>query len=97
MLVAISVAFTCALGTTAPEGSVTVPLIVPRKVCAFAAMARSRIASTTRNSRFMALTPQIEFFTYLPSPGREQLDQSIRVLDEAAAHNSTPSRLPCAH
>ena len=32
--VATSVAVTFAPGTTAPEGSVTVPLMLPRKVCA---------------------------------------------------------------
>src|SRR5258708_827968 len=34
--VAVLVAFTVAPATTAPDGSVTLPLIAPRKVCAYA-------------------------------------------------------------
>ena len=36
MPVAFSVALTLALGTNAPDGSNTVPLMAPRKVCALA-------------------------------------------------------------
>src|SRR6266571_2854510 len=61
MPVATSVAFTVAFGTTPPDGSVTVPLIVPRNVCAFPATASDntiRIAITKRFIRFN--TPLIE-------------------------------------
>src|SRR6266849_3391226 len=48
--VAVSVAFTCAFGTELPDGSVTVPLMAPRNVWAFAAKLKVRITSTTRNN-----------------------------------------------
>ena len=51
--VAASVAFTWALGTTRPEGSVTVPLMAPRNVCAPANPARNNTNVNPRTTRFM--------------------------------------------
>src|SRR5215467_3097980 len=53
MPVAISVALTAALGTTPPDGSVTVPLIEPRKVWAFAATASENAIKITTTRRFI--------------------------------------------
>src|SRR5882762_4953876 len=53
MPVADSVALTWAFGTTAPEGSVTVPLIEPRNVWAFAAAASERTTRITKTKRFI--------------------------------------------
>src|SRR5579863_9866183 len=58
MPVATSVAFTWALGTEPPEGSVTVPLIAPRKVCAFIANPKDKMITTARNNRFMLSPPK---------------------------------------
>src|SRR6267142_2272855 len=57
MPVATSVAFTCAFGTELPDGSVTVPLIAPRKVCAFAATPKVKIITTARNNRLILPPP----------------------------------------
>src|SRR5260370_26372419 len=57
MLVAVSVAFTWAFGTTAPDGSVTVPLIAPRNVWAFVAAASANITVAARRKRLMFVTP----------------------------------------
>src|SRR5258708_3370719 len=57
MPVAVSVAFTWAFGTTAPDGSVTVPLIAPRNVWAFAAAASAKIMVAARRKRLMFVTP----------------------------------------
>ncbi len=46
-LVATCTAFTVAPGTTAPELSSTVPVRVPRSVCAVAAAAKHRHTTTT--------------------------------------------------
>src|SRR5216684_4286585 len=53
MPVALSVAFTAALGTDAPDGSVTVPLIVPRNVWAFAATASDKTTRIAKTRRFI--------------------------------------------
>src|SRR5882724_13155386 len=52
-----SVAFTAALGTTAPDGSVTVPLMAPRHVWASAATASERTKSITKTRRFIGQHP----------------------------------------
>src|SRR5712691_6950788 len=57
MLVAVSVAFTWAFVTTAPDGSVTVPLIAPRNVWAFVAAASANITVAARRKRLMFITP----------------------------------------
>src|SRR5712671_5737143 len=57
MPVALSVAFTCAFGTELPDGSVTVPLIAPRNVCAFAATPNVKIITTARNNRLILPPP----------------------------------------
>ncbi len=57
MLVAVSVAFTWAFGTTAPDGSVTVPLIAPRNVWAFIAAASANITVAAKRKRLMFITP----------------------------------------
>src|SRR6266404_1272418 len=67
ILVATSVAFTVAFGTTAPDGSVTVPLIAPRNVCAFATTPKLKIINTARNNRFI-LPPPDRFSEQLASP-----------------------------
>src|SRR5258707_14847636 len=65
MPVALSVAFTCAFGTELPDGSVTVPLIAPRNVCAFAATPKVKIITTARNNRLI-LPPPNRFSEQLP-------------------------------
>src|SRR5882724_198847 len=60
MPVEFSVALTWAFGTTAPEGSETVPLIAPRNVCAFTPTASDRTTRIARTRRFMIHTPLIE-------------------------------------
>src|SRR5882672_4547480 len=55
--VVLSVAFTAALGTTAPEGSVTVPLMAPRNVWAFAATASERTTRIAKTRRFIVQHP----------------------------------------
>src|SRR5260221_11730224 len=80
MPVALSVAFTVAFGTELPDGSVTVPLIAPRNVCAFAANPKLKIIiSTARKNRFI-----------LPPPDRfsEQLVSPRPLLPRAATLNS---------
>src|SRR5260221_899825 len=68
MPVALSVAFTVAFGTELPDGSVTVPLIAPRNVCAFAANPKLKIiSSTARKNRFI-LPPPDRFSEQLASP-----------------------------
>src|SRR6266571_3542712 len=57
MPVAVSVAFTWAFGTTAPDGSVTVPLIAPRNVWAFVAAASANITGAAKRKRLMFVTP----------------------------------------
>src|SRR6266436_5858199 len=57
MPVADSVAFTAALGTTAPDGSVTVPLMAPRNVWAFAATASERTKRIAKTKRFIGQHP----------------------------------------
>jgi hypothetical protein len=52
-LVETSVAFTFALGTNAPDGSLTVPLMDPRKVWAFAATTTVRRTNNTKSNRLM--------------------------------------------
>src|ERR1043166_6771635 len=51
--VALFVAFTVAPGTAAPEGSVTAPLIAPRKVCALAGKAKTSTRKSTTSSCFI--------------------------------------------
>src|SRR6516225_7395220 len=53
IFVAISVAFTFALGTNAPDGSLTVPLMDPRQVWAFAATATARKTTNRKSNRLM--------------------------------------------
>src|ERR1700686_2539639 len=55
------VAFTVAPATTAPDGSVTVPLIAPRKVCPYALTASRVIARTRPNQRriVISIAPQV--------------------------------------
>src|SRR5215467_5677519 len=55
--VAVSVALTVAFGTTPPDGSVTVPLMVPRKVWAFAATASDKAIRIATARRFIDSTP----------------------------------------
>src|SRR5258708_14591032 len=57
MPVELSVAFTCAFGTEAPEGSVTVPLIAPRNVCAFTPTASDKTTRIAKTRRFIFSTP----------------------------------------
>src|SRR5882762_9141834 len=64
--VALSVAFTCAFGTELPDGSVTVPLIAPRNVCAFAVTPKVKIITTARNNRLI-LPPPNQFSEQLVS------------------------------
>src|SRR6266478_598680 len=51
------VAFTWAFGTTAPEGSTTVPLMEPRNVWAFAATASERTTRIAKTKRFIGQHP----------------------------------------
>src|SRR6266478_5465514 len=55
--VALSVAFTCAFGTTLPDGSVTVPLIAPRNVWPFTATASDKTTRIAKTRRFIKSTP----------------------------------------
>src|SRR5206468_9137461 len=57
ILVAASVALTVAPGTTAPDGSVTVPLMAPRNVCEFATTANDNVNNTAVKKRFMSTLP----------------------------------------
>src|SRR2546427_6532870 len=59
MPVVDSVAFTAALGTTLPDGSVTVPLIAPRNVCASAATANDKTTRIANTRRFIISTPPL--------------------------------------
>ncbi len=59
MPVEVSSAFTCAPATEASEGSVTVPLMAPRNVCAF-------VFSATRPNKIAA--KNILFRIKLPTP-----------------------------
>src|SRR6266478_1978387 len=79
--VVLSVAFTAALGTDAPEGSVTVPLIAPRKVCAFAATANDKTTRIAITRRFIFSTPPhrdrtATDSTHAPRPGRGALEKT---------------------
>src|SRR5436190_9795317 len=60
-----------ALATTAPPGSETVPVIVPRSLCATAVMAISRQQTTTKASliTFSPLTPSERLN---PKPQKQQ-------------------------
>src|SRR5712671_1971139 len=80
MPVALSVAFTAALGTTAPDGSVTVPLIAPRNVCASAATASDKTTRIAKTRRFIISTPPLRDrtttdSTRIPRPGRGTLQK----------------------
>src|SRR5436309_14412504 len=55
--VALSVALTAAFGTTPPDGSVTVPLIAPRNVCAFTPTASDNTTRIAKTRRFIVSTP----------------------------------------
>src|SRR6266436_7843680 len=55
--VADSVALTVAFGTAAPDGSVTVPLMAPRKVWLFAVTTTTRVRSNTDRHRFIYRFP----------------------------------------
>src|SRR5690242_9805087 len=57
MPVVVSVALTVALGTTPPDGSVTVPLMAPRKVWALAATASENAMRITTIRRFIDSIP----------------------------------------
>src|SRR5215470_2990389 len=60
--VALSLADIAAPGTMAPEGSVTVPLIVPRKVCAEpinTMSARASVANVTRTKNIRGKSSRI--------------------------------------
>src|SRR5215469_13125607 len=59
MAVAISVALTVALGTLPPDGSTTVPLMLPRKVWAFTATASENAIRITMTRRFIDSTPPL--------------------------------------
>ncbi len=67
MPVVLSVAFTCAFGTELPDGSVTVPLMAPRNVCAFAPTPNVKITNNARNNRLILPPPLIEFSEQLTS------------------------------
>src|SRR5258708_33540146 len=78
MPVALSVAFTAALGPDAPDGSDTVPLIAPRNVCAFAATANDKTTRIAKTRRFIKSTPPLRdrnatHCTRIPRPGRGTL------------------------
>src|SRR6266700_6395283 len=62
MEVALFVALMCAPGTTAPEGSVTVPLIAPRNVCALAGTTNNRTNKSTTSSCFIFDFLSIAYF-----------------------------------
>src|SRR5579859_1258423 len=65
MPVALFVAFTAAPGTTAPDGSVTVPLIAPRYVCALAGMpTKNRNSITTKNFFILSVLPLSSFYKW---------------------------------
>src|SRR2546422_2573095 len=57
--VALSVALTAAFGTTPPDGSVTVPLIAPRNVCAFPPTASDNTTRIAKTRRFIVSTPPL--------------------------------------
>src|SRR2546429_4544502 len=59
MPVAISVALTVALGITPPDGSVTVPLMEPRKVCASSATASENAMRIAVTKRFIDSIPPL--------------------------------------
>src|SRR6266576_1703522 len=78
MPVALSVAFTAAFGTTAPDGSVTVPLIAPRNVCAFTPTANDKTTRIAKTRRFIISTPPLRdrnatHCTRIPRHGRGTL------------------------
>src|ERR1035437_7875606 len=56
-------AVTCASETSAPDGSVTVPLIAPRNVCPQAAIPRDNTSTTANHVRFI-LRPFCEIVDY---------------------------------
>src|SRR5262245_49248942 len=82
MLVADSVALTVAFGTAAPDGSVTTPLMEPRKVCALAGTADKTTNKSTKTAKcfIFSFPPQTLSF------GRHQ--------DCAVRRCTTPHDLP---
>src|SRR5260370_33279148 len=90
MPVAVSVAFTCAFGTEPPDGSVTVPLMAPRNVCAFAPTPNVKITNNARNNRLILPPPLIEFSEQLTSARAQPAPQY-----PAAARSPVPTTRPC--
>src|SRR5882724_1467385 len=60
--VALFVALIWAPGTTAPEGSVTVPLIAPRKVCALAGTTKIKTDKSTTSNCFIIFLSNARIF-----------------------------------
>src|SRR5256884_6552154 len=68
MPVAISVALTVALGIAPPDGSVTVPLMEPRKVCASSATASENAMRIAVTKRFIDYIPPLRSKLELTAP-----------------------------
>src|ERR1700722_13001340 len=64
MPVALFVALTEAPGTTAPEGSVTVPLIAPRYVCAVAGKTTENTNNTIAKNFFIPVPHKSSFYRW---------------------------------
>src|SRR3989442_11101660 len=79
MFVAASIALTVAPGTLAPEGSVTVPLIAPRKVCALAGTTKNKTDKSTTSNCFIIFFPlKRENFVSHRGSIREALHRATR-------------------
>src|SRR5258706_7182825 len=94
MLVAVSVAFTAALGTTAPEGSVTVPLIAPRKVCALAGTTHNRTNKSTISKCFIFDFLSDNKFWQAPCVYRVALHRALRSGSHVRRTNHSQKRCP---
>src|SRR5579859_4391836 len=87
--VATSVALTCAFGTTAPDGSLTVPLMAPRNVWALAAIVTlSRTNKTKSRHLILHLFFGSKIHFLLCQPTRTANSQENRY-----PHHKEPGRL----
>src|SRR5882724_11696911 len=88
MLVADSVAFTVAFGTAAPDGSVTVPLMAPRKVWLFAVTTTTRVRSNTDRHRFIYRFPLARSNSYQWPPRSRPLPPTKKKIRPAHRRSS---------
>src|SRR5258708_24511831 len=78
MVVVLFFASTAAPGTEAPEGSITVPLIAPRKVCALAGTTKNRTNKSTISKCFIFYFLSDTKFWQAPWVYRVALHRALR-------------------